>query len=90
MKYQPTRLTLLAVFLVLMQGCASAPKTISNVAPDADFGRYSSFGFLDVLSTDKESYESMESNFLKVAVAQELALMTPEGRVGDDHHAGAG
>ena len=72
MKYQPTRLTLLAVFLVLMQGCASTPKTISNVAPDADFGRYSSFGFLDVLSTDKENYESMESNFLKVAVAQEL------------------
>jgi hypothetical protein len=72
MKSQPTRLTLLAVFLVLVQGCASTPNTISNAAPDADFGRYSSFGFLDVLSTDKESYESMESNFLKVAVAKEL------------------
>jgi hypothetical protein len=72
MKNQLYRLSLLTVLLVLVQGCASTPKAISNVAPDADFGRYSSFGFLDVLSTDKERYESMESNFLKVAVAQEL------------------
>jgi hypothetical protein len=72
MKNQLYRLSLLTVLLVLVQGCASTPKAISNVAPDADFGSYSSFGFLDVLSTDKERYESMESNFLKVAVAQEL------------------
>jgi hypothetical protein len=72
MKNGLAKLGLLTVLLVLGQGCASTPNTISNVAPDADFSRYSSFGFLDVLSTDKESYESMESNFLKVAVAQEL------------------
>ena len=64
-------MALLAV-LAFAQGCASTPKTISNVAPGADFGSYRTFGFLSVLSTDKENYESMESNFLKVAVAQEL------------------
>lgn len=53
-------------------GCASSPKTISNVAPGVDFSQYSTFGFLDQLSTDRENYESMESSFLKVAVAQEL------------------
>lgn len=55
-----------------LQGCASSPKTISNVAPGVDFSQYSTFGFLDQLSTDRENYESMESSFLKVAVAQEL------------------
>lgn len=66
------RAALSAVALVFVYGCASAPNTISNVAPGADFSNYSTFGFLSVLSTDKENYESMESNFLKVAVAREM------------------
>mgnify|MGYP001811665256 CR=1 FL=1 len=53
-------------------GCASSPNTVSNAAPGVDFSQYSTFGFLGQLSTDRENYESMESNFLKVAVAQEL------------------
>ena len=55
-----------------LPGCASSPNTISNAAPGVDFSQYSTFGFLDQLSTDRENYESMESNFLKVAIAQEL------------------
>lgn len=62
----------LASMLALVSGCASAPNTLSNAAPGVDFSSYSTFGFLDDLSTDKKNYESMESNFLKVAVAQEL------------------
>ena len=63
---------LLTAMLIVGYGCASTPNTFSNVAPGADFSRYSTFGFFDVLSTDNENYESLESNFLKVAVAQEL------------------
>jgi hypothetical protein len=72
MKSQAFHVLLLTLALAFIHGCASTPNTISNVAPGTDFSGYSTFGFLGVLSTDKENYESMESNFLKVAVAQEL------------------
>ena len=63
---------MLLATIVFVQGCASTPNTFSNSAPGTDFSSYSTFGFLDVLSTDKQNYESMETNFLKVAVAQEM------------------
>lgn len=69
-----TRILLLTAALAMIAGCASTPNTISNVAPGTDFSGYSTFGFLDDLATDKENYESLESSFLKVAVAQELDL----------------
>lgn len=65
------RTAMLAAALSLV-GCASTPRTYSNIDRSADFARYSTFGFFDKLSTDKEQYESMESNFLKVAVSQEM------------------
>lgn len=40
--------------------------------PSTDFSQFRTFGFYDKLSTDKDNYQSMESNFLKVAVAQEM------------------
>ncbi len=65
------RTAVLAAALSLV-ACASTPRTYSNIDRTADFARYSTFGFFDKLSTDKEQYESMESNFLKVAVSQEM------------------
>lgn len=65
---------LLATSLLIVSGCASTPKTISNADPDTDFSQFTTFGFFDQLATDKQGYESMESNFLKVAVAQQLVL----------------
>lgn len=65
----------LAGFLLaglLLAGCASTPNTFSNADPNVDFGKYKTFGFLPELATDKPGYESMESNFLKVAVAQQM------------------
>lgn len=58
--------------VLLVSGCASSPNTFSHVDPTVDFGNYKSYGFMENLSTDKANYESMHSNFLKVAVAQEL------------------
>jgi hypothetical protein len=52
-------------------GCAS-PTVISNIDNSVDFSAYRSYGFFETLATDKENYESMESNILKVAVAKQL------------------
>lgn len=61
-----------AVFLIGLAGCTTSPTTVSNVDPTADFSAYSTFGFFDPLATDQQGYESMESNFLKVVMAQQM------------------
>lgn len=67
------KLKQILIFAVVgLIGCASTPNTISNVAPDADFSQYSTFGFFSPLATDRQTHESMVSSFLKVAMAQEL------------------
>jgi len=66
------RSILLTVAVIFTAGCASTPKTFANADPTVDFSTYNSYGFYSELSTDKKSYESMESNFLKVAVAQQM------------------
>ena len=63
---------LAALVAVFLSGCATTPNTFANADPTADFTSYKTYGFLETLSTDKQSYESMESNFLKVAVAQQF------------------
>jgi hypothetical protein len=69
-----TKLSLLAILALLVGGCASSPNTFSNVDPGVDFNQYKTFGYFPTLSTDKEQYQSLVSNFLKVAVAQELVV----------------
>ena len=67
------KLKYILIFAVVgLIGCASTPNTVTNVAPGVDFTKYSTFGFFSPLSTDQQAYESMVSNFLKVAMAQEL------------------
>ena len=61
-----------ALIAVFLTGCATTPNTFANADPTVDFTSYKTYGFLEKLSTDKEGYESMESNFLKVAVAQQF------------------
>lgn len=68
------RWSLLAIFALLVSGCASSPNTFSNVDPGADFSQYKTFGYFATLSTDNPQYQSLVSNFLKVAVAQELVV----------------
>ena len=52
--------------------CATTPDTFSSSAPGKDFSTIKTFGFLSQPSTDQPGYESLETNFLKVAVAQEM------------------
>lgn len=69
---QKSKLVAVLAAVVFVAGCASSPNTFSHVDPTADFGSYKTYGFMENLATDKANYESMHSNFLKVAVAQEL------------------
>lgn len=55
----------------LLTACSS-PKIITNVDPNADFGRYRTYGFTEVLGTDSDEYQSLKTQFLKQAVAREL------------------
>ena len=63
---------ILSIMAMGLVSCATTPNTITNVAPGVDFRQYSTYGFFSPLSTDNQGYESLVSNFLKVAVAQEL------------------
>lgn len=63
---------LVAILVFSVTGCSSTPTVLVNADPTVDFFQYKSYGFMPTLSTDNANYESMESNFLKVAVAQEL------------------
>lgn len=56
----------------LLTACSSTPNTYSNTAPGTDFSTIKTYGFLDKLATDRAAYQSLETNFLKVAVAQQL------------------
>jgi hypothetical protein len=67
-----TRWPLLTTIVSILGGCASAPNTLSNADPAVDFQQYQTFAYFAKLSTDDEQYQSLLSNFLKVAVAQEL------------------
>ncbi len=60
--------------LGIATGCATAPNVVWNSAPGVDFDRYATFGFFSPLATDHQGYESLVSNFLKVAMTQEMYL----------------
>jgi hypothetical protein len=61
-------------FAVFLAGCSTTPETYSSVALGVDFRGIKTYGFLPQTSTDKAGYQSLETNFLKVAVAQQMDL----------------
>lgn len=63
---------LLLVAALALAGCASTPNTFSHKDPGTDFSQYRTWGFMPELSTDNQQYESLVTNFLKVAVAQQM------------------
>lgn len=62
------------VVIISLAGCSTTPETYSSVAPGSDFRGIKTYGFLAEMSTDKAGYQSLETNFLKVAVAQQMDL----------------
>lgn len=65
-------LSLSCVFGLSLAGCASAPDVYSQVAPGSDFRAIQTYGFVTEPSTDRAGYQSLVTNFLKVAIAQQL------------------
>lgn len=58
---------------LMLGACASGPTTYSSADSSADFNRYQSYAFMDDLHTDKHSYQSLETTYLKDAVDNEMA-----------------
>ena len=58
---------------LLLGACASGPNTYSSADSSVDFRQYQSFAFMDELHTDKNGYQSLETTYLKDAVANEMA-----------------
>ena len=56
----------------LMVACASTTDSYANVDPAADFSSYKTYGFVDSPASNSQDYESLETSFLKVAVAQQM------------------
>jgi hypothetical protein len=61
-----------AASLLILGACSSTPDTVSSKDPTVDFSQYKTYAFVADLATDKAQYQSLESTFLKTAVAQEM------------------
>jgi hypothetical protein len=63
------------LMVVFLAACSSTlPETYSSVAPGSDFRGIKTYGFLEQLSTDKAGYQSLETNFFKTAITQQMNL----------------
>ena len=63
--------TMVAATMLLL-ACASTPNVFTQADPTTDFAAYKTYGFYDNPATNDAQYESLVTNFLKVAVAQQL------------------
>ena len=58
--------------LLLLAGCATGPKICSEVDPEADFGRYRTFGFYTPLALEKEGYATPTTDRIKAAARAQM------------------
>jgi len=67
-------LALCAVALAALAGCASNPTPDIHVhaAPDANFSKYSTFGFPDQTGTDRGGYSTLVTSYFKTAVRDQM------------------
>ena len=70
----PSLAPLFALAMAALTACTTTPDVYTSTAPGADLSNIRTYGFIAMASTDKAQYESLETNFLKVAVAQQLDL----------------
>jgi hypothetical protein len=74
MKHLKLSLASLAVALAVLAGCASTPTADIHVhaAPDAEFSRYSTFGFPEQTGTDRGGYSTLVTSYFKGAVREQM------------------
>ena len=68
------RLVTAATILAFLAGCASGPSIVTNAAPDFSVSNYSTFSFLQPLSTDKGNVRTILSNELIDSTRKQLEL----------------
>lgn len=62
----------LLLLVLLLAGCATAPKVFVNEAPGVDLSRYATYGFVEEPDTDAGDYASLLTLYLQRAVTAEL------------------
>ena len=67
-----TRIACVVGTLLVLAGCASGPRIITNSAPDFNIADYRTFSFLDPLSSDRGNVRSLISTHLINATTREL------------------
>ena len=68
----PILIAIILIGSIVFSGCSSTPKTASMVDASVDFSQIRTYNFNDVLDTDGNQYQSLESAFLATAVSREL------------------
>jgi hypothetical protein len=66
-----TRITGVAVIALLASGCATS-NIRSNVDPNADFGKYHTWNFIENAGPGNGKYESFFSQYMKAAIEIEM------------------
>jgi hypothetical protein len=61
-----------AVALLALGGCAVSPNVRTDFDRSADFSKYKTFAFASPLGTDRSGYQSLVSQYLKVAAQRQM------------------
>lgn len=64
--------TLVATLAVLLSACQSRPVVRTQSAPELDVLKYQTFGFVERPDTDKSTYSTLTTRYLKEAVSREM------------------
>lgn len=62
----------IATFVLLLAACASGPSITSEADPQADFGRYRTFGFYAPLALESSGYTTPTSERIKAAARAQM------------------
>ena len=65
-------LSILIASSLLLLGCASGPRIVTNSDPSADWSTYRTFGFFEQLDTDRGNVRSITSNQLIESTTREM------------------
>ncbi|MEM8882919.1 MAG: DUF4136 domain-containing protein [Planctomycetota bacterium] len=60
------------VLTFVVSACASGPRVISNVDPEADWAKFRTFGFFRPLDTDRGEFRSLLSSHLVDATTRQM------------------
>ena len=70
------RLTFLfaAASLLVIAGCESSPKIITDYDRSADFSRFSTYDFYDPMGIEEAEYQSLVSKYFRESIGREMGM----------------